>query len=597
VGIVGEGHGLALTSRRLGLTERARAAGASARQRPALPGPRTAQHLTGCPIPNGEQRRPVGRQVVEQVGAAFVVERLGQHLTDDPRVLDRKSERHPGLVLDVLEQFHGRKCLVALPAVERLANTLRKPLGHCPGGLLGEALANNLQGGAHGALRRVPRREPAPPADLLDKDLLVHGVGDCQTRAGERPRATANRRRLAAALSARKHLLSAEVAASIWHPPRSGLEAGLVRTPLDQGVHAIRLLEMPAFVESVLRDLDKAQRRVLIEAYIFRSDRFARMIGERLVRAARRGVEVRLLFDASGSRAGDPEYFHRLARRGVHVRAYRRAGLLLGRLSPAIRDHSRILVVDTAAYTGGHAWADPWLPRALGGGGWHDLSCRVVGPVVEDFSTLFEERWREAMGSPPVDYDTSDRYPDVRLLSDGPAGTPLLQEAFVDSFRRARRRIWIENAYFYPATSYLAALVGAARRGVDVRIIVPARSNVPMVARAARAAYGPWLRAGLNVYEYVPSLLHGKVALVDEAWCTIGSFNANPTSIRLSIELSLVCYDPALSAALAAQLRKDMNLSRRITEQDIAALGRSERVLDRVARGLLELADVALSWR
>ena len=359
-------------------------------------------------------------------------------------------------------------------------------------------------------------------------------------------------------------------------------------------MNTVHLLDMPAFLRAIERQLETATTRIFVETYIFRSDHFSHLVGEQLAAAANRGVRVRLLFDGSGSREGDPRYIRSLEERGVQVRPYRRTGQRLGRLSPSVRDHSRILVIDDVAYTGGYAFADPWLPVDRGGQGWHESSCRVRGPVVEDFSVLFEQRWAEALGSPPRDFDTGARHPDVRLISDGPLGSRVLEDAHLEAFESARERIWIENAYCYPSARYIEVLARAAQRHVDVKLVLSARSTVPIVARAARAAYRRWLRAGLRIFEYLPTVLHGKVALVDDTWGTVGTYNANPASVRMSLELNVSCSQPGFLAALSRQLERDLSESREVTSQTVAEQSPRQRYGDRIYELALKSIAAAL---
>lgn len=359
-------------------------------------------------------------------------------------------------------------------------------------------------------------------------------------------------------------------------------------------MNTVELLDMPGFLRAIERQLETATTRILVETYIFRSDRFAPLVGERLAAAAARGVRVCLLFDGSGSREGDPRYRRSLEARGVQVRPYRKTGQRLGRLSLAVRDHSRMLVIDDIAYTGGYAFADPWLPVDRGGQGWHDLSCQVRGPLVEDFIELFERRWAEALGLQPQDFDTGARHPDVRLISDGPLGRPVLEDAHLEAFASARERIWIENAYCYPSPRFIDALARAARRHVDVKLLLSARSTLPIVARAARAAYRRWLRSGLEIFEYQPTVMHGKVALVDDTWGTVGTYNANPVSVRMSLELNVLCRQPAFLAALSRQLERDLGDSRQVTLQSLGERGARQRLGDRLHELALKGVAAAL---
>lgn len=354
--------------------------------------------------------------------------------------------------------------------------------------------------------------------------------------------------------------------------------------------HQLALLDMPHLLDRVEHDIARARMRVLVEAYIFRDDRLGQGMARWLAKAAARNLDVRLLYDPQGSVEADRLMFWSLARQGVDVRPYSHIGEALGHFSPAVRNHSRMLVIDDAAYTGGYAWADFWLPADRGGAGWHDLACRVSGAVVDDFAALFEQRWAEAEGAPMAAFDTAGRYPDVRLVSDGHGHNVL--DCLSAAFAQARRRIWWENAYFFPTTRVLRALALAARREVDVRVLVPAHSDLPIIGRAARAEYDAWLAAGLHIWEYLPTVLHGKVVLVDDDVCAVTTYNANPTSSHMSIELGLIVRDRGFADLLAAQIQRDLGQSREIT-RDTLARRRSlvEGTLDDMAYVLMSLSD------
>jgi len=356
-------------------------------------------------------------------------------------------------------------------------------------------------------------------------------------------------------------------------------------------MHDLTLFDMPRLLAAVERDVRAARRGILVEAYIVRDDRLGLTLARWLVAAAARGVDVRLLYDSHGSIEADQWIFAWLSRRGVWVRPYSRIGKALGHLSPVVRNHSRMLVVDGAAYTGGYAWADPWLPAERGGGGWHDLACRAVGPVVDDFVALFEQRWREADGAAILGFDSGGRHADVRLVSQGPGNTQGVLESLLAAFAGARGRIWWENAYFFPTTRVLRALADAAARGVDVRVLLPAHSDLPIVGRAAHAEYEQWLAAGLRIWEYLPTVLHGKAALIDDDWCTISTYNANPTATHFSIELALIVRQPRFIGALAAQIEHDMHRCREVTRQTLTRRPLLAGTLDELAYVLMSLSD------
>jgi cardiolipin synthase len=363
------------------------------------------------------------------------------------------------------------------------------------------------------------------------------------------------------------------------------------------GLHRTRLLGNTAdLLDAFFEDASKARRRVWVECFIVRADKLGQMLADALAAAAARGVDAQLLYDPMGCRATDPRFFVELAQRGVKVCSYgRNVSRQIARLLPRARNHSRIYVVDDAGYTGGQAWGDEWLPIERGGMGWQDVCCRVEGPVVEDMAQLFERRFREANGTPTmVDYDTGDRYDDLRLISDAPNRQSRLYNAYLVAFARARARIWLANAYCFPPRGLLQALTEAAHRGVDVRLILPGKSDIPLIRRAARAEYGNWMREGLRIWEYQPCVMHSKYGLVDDNWCSIGTFNANAASLSVSIETALVSVERGFCAEVAAQFALDLGHSLPVRSTDLARLGARQRVLDSLAHAVMTIGDAIL---
>jgi cardiolipin synthase len=357
------------------------------------------------------------------------------------------------------------------------------------------------------------------------------------------------------------------------------------------------LPDMPSFLDAVYDDVRRARERVSVECYIFREDRLGREFADLLVAAAERGVPTRLLYDPFGSQEAGERFFDALRLRGLDVKPYRDRVPRLGPLSLATRNHARNLVIDGAAYAGGIAWADPWLPRERGGGGWYDVAVRATGPVVEDFAAAFEQRWADDLDRRPRDFDTLDRHPDVRLVSDSPARESLVFNLHVDRFHRARERIWLAHSYFFPPARMLDALAAAAARGVDVRVVMPGASDLPIVARAARAAYLDWTAAGLRVFEYQPALMHAKYAVVDGDWATVGSFNANATSLLWAVELNPFVSAPGFVAELARHFEHDLAHSREVRPEEVRARTFVTREIDHFYRAVMALTNTILGPR
>ncbi|WP_437635039.1 phospholipase D-like domain-containing protein [Sorangium sp. So ce854] len=382
----------------------------------------------------------------------------------------------------------------------------------------------------------------------------------------------------------------------IEHAAAAGADADAPAAvgPIRTAEHALTLLPgMEAVLGSIFRDVDRAERCVDIETYIYRDDLLGRSFADVMERAAARGVRARLLYDPLGSQETDAPFFHDLRRRGVDVRAYRPMAVALGRGGLLPRDHSRVIVIDDVAYTGGAAWGDEWLPERRGGEGWHDVCLRVEGPCVGDFAYLFEQRWREADGDGGGlrDYATGRKYPDLELVADTPDDNARVYARYREAIRRSRERVWIENAYFFPPSGMLKDLVDAARRGVDVQVILPGATDLPIIQRAARAEHAAWLDRGFKLFEYQRDVMHSKFALIDGDWCTVGTFNANPSSLTAVNEVNLFVFEPAFVARVADLFARDRAGSRPVTRETLAARPLLDKAADWLAHGALSVLD------
>ena len=182
-------------------------------------------------------------------------------------------------------------------------------------------------------------------------------------------------------------------------------------------------------------------------------------------------------------------------------------------------------------------------------------------------------------------------------MSDAPVKESVILGRYLEAIAAARRRVWLANAYFFPPPLLRDALLAAGGRGVDVKIVVPGISDVPIVQYAAEAHYGRWMAAGLELWEYQGVVMHSKYALVDDGWCLIGTFNANVASVAFAIEVAVVSHRPSDAAAVAAQLQRDLAASRRVDAGPLKAIPLRRRILGRLAAFLMNLANVLFRRR
>ena len=325
-----------------------------------------------------------------------------------------------------------------------------------------------------------------------------------------------------------------------------------------------RLLENgDGIFPEMLGSIAAARASINLEIYIFDHGAIATRFAEALEERARAGVDVRLLVDAWGSDLGPLE--SGLVAAGVRVRIYKPLRIYsIDRVGN--RTHRRILTIDgKIGFCGGVAIDDRWKGNARDPSEWRDTMIRVEGPVVIQLQHVFAQDWVHTTG----EVLNGDRqFPAV-----APAGSMLAQAiaaARADSIsmsklvlymaiQAARRSIWIENAYFVPDRQIREGLVQAARRGVDVKVIVPgAHTDSPNVRLASRYHYGDLLEAGVAIYEYRPTMMHNKVMVVDQVWTTVGSINFVNRSMKKNAEVNIAVYDRAFAGEMEKMVLADL---------------------------------------
>ena len=355
-------------------------------------------------------------------------------------------------------------------------------------------------------------------------------------------------------------------------------------TPLYNGDQVF-----PAMLDAIR----SARRTITFESYIYWSSAIAREFTAAFIERARAGVRVHLLIDWVGSQKMDHGSVERLRAAGVEVVFYRPLRFYqLDRVNH--RDHRKLLIVDgRVGFTGGVGVADQWLGNAEDKDHWRDSHFRVEGPVVAQLQAAFMDDWFETQGAV---LDGPGYFPDLDragpslgqvFWSSPRGGNGNLRVMYLLAIASAARRILIANAYFVPDETTVEMLAAAARRGVDVEIIVPGPIlDAQVVRRASRATWGPMLEAGIRIYEYQPTMYHPKVMVVDDIWVSVGSTNFDDRSFRLNQEANLNVYDRGFAAAEAARFERDRTASRQVTLEAWRRRPMWERIQERAA-GLL----------
>lgn len=347
----------------------------------------------------------------------------------------------------------------------------------------------------------------------------------------------------------------------------AALDCGQSCAPvLAQGADAFDLYtEGDALYDAMLASIAAARSTVLLESYIFADDeigrKFARVLGAR----AEAGIEVRLHIDAAGSLFRSSRQLERKMREGgVQVRRFHRwswrAPLRYNR-----RNHRKLLVVDSAqAYLGGFNIHRESSAAAFGEKRWRDTHVRVRGPLAEHAAGLFDAFWRGDRRWLPAEQAPASS---VLLPNHTRTCRHRLRCVFDQMFGTTKDRVDLTTPYFVPDRRTQHRLIEAARRGVKVRLLVPAKSDVPLARWAARASYQALLQAGVRIFEYLPRMLHAKTVVADGSWATVGTANLDYRSFFLNYELNLVSRDPELCERLQAQFDEDLTQARQISAE------------------------------
>lgn len=357
-----------------------------------------------------------------------------------------------------------------------------------------------------------------------------------------------------------------------------------------RGPHEYELLvDGGAFIPAMLDAIGSASRYVFLEMYLVRSGTLAERFIAALTTAARRGVAVHLLLDGFGGQGLQQADRQRLTASGVHIAIYNPLGVSRWRVS-LFRDHRKLLLVDDRiAFVGAAGIIDEFDPDARGDGmHWHEVMLALCGPCLSDWRQLFTVCWRN--WSPEL-VMLPDRKspepapaggPDGRVLGNHRSGGQAVMRAVLAEIGKARQRVWIATAYFVPTRRLRSALKRAARRGVDVRLLLAGpRNDHPSVWHAGRRFYGRLLRGGVRIFEYQPRFLHAKVVLCDD-WVSIGSSNLDHWTLRWNLEANQAAMDSALAGQVASLFTGDFELSEEWTAQAWQRRGWWPRLLERL---------------
>lgn len=354
--------------------------------------------------------------------------------------------------------------------------------------------------------------------------------------------------------------------------------------PLIKGNDVALLVDGPATYAAIFKAIRGARNHINIETYIFEDDEADRKIADLLLQKRARGVQVNLMYDSYGS-SGTPEaLFKRLRDGGVNVVAYNPLNPLkiAGKRRVTYRDHRKMLVVDgRIAITGGVNFSQVYSSSISGGHPegktalpWRDTDVRIEGPAVAEFQKLFLDTWQKQKGPPLRTRNffphLKDKGKDLVQVIGSVSGqenrTTFIMYVAAISF--AERSVHLTTAYFAPDSQTVKALIDAARRGVDVSIIVPGSTDLPLSLYAGQYYYSDLMDAGVKLYQRRNAVLHAKTAVIDHVWSTVGSTNMDFWSFARNDELNAVVLSSDFAAEMERLFERDLAQSDRIRQEE-----------------------------
>ena len=439
------------------------------------------------------------------------------------------------------------------------------------------------QGVVHGeqgdrqAARLLPRElENATERVLLDPDAIpLIGV----PRASERAFSTA-------------HVIATELA----------IEQAVAGAPLFTGNQVTILRDGEHAFAATFAAIHAAQRYVYLEYYTLEEVQHdGEQLSDLLIARQRGGVQIDVIYDSVGSISTPGEFFDRLIAAGIHIQRFNPINPLTAHFSLNNRDHRKLLLADgrigiiggvnlSTAYQSG-AFASASEPKQGAYEPWHDTDLEIAGPAVREFKQLFDQHWQQQGGASSAlaaDGDESGAPGDqvVRILGSqaGGALSPRYYATLLSAIRSAEARIDITAAYFVPTRQEQHALIRAARRGVDVRLLLPAHSDSFPALAVQRSHYRALLKGGVKIYERQDGILHSKTMVMDGVWSIVGSSNFDHRSVLFNDEIDAVVIGTQTGAQMQRFFEQDLRHAQRIDEQSWNQRPLSERLRERFWR-------------
>jgi cardiolipin synthase len=365
----------------------------------------------------------------------------------------------------------------------------------------------------------------------------------------------------------------------------AAMEEQATGVPLIAGNKVTLLFDGPATMREMMASARAATSSINLETYIFDQDKVGAEFAELLIEKQRQGVQVNIMVDAVGNLATPATFFDRMRQAGIRVIVFNpvNPAKAKGKWEVNNRDHRKLMVVDgRIAFTGGINISSTYANSSLFRSrhkpdevdeskvGWRDTHIKIEGPAVAPLQWSFVNLWVQQEGGElsraeyfPALAPVGDKI--LRVLATNPDGDFEIYKSLVVAMSEAKKSIHLTAAYFVPDQQIVDALVGAARRGVDVRLVLPGVSDHSMIRYAGQAFYDQLLKGGVKIHELQIAVLHAKTAVIDGAWSTIGSANIDRRSFIHNYELNVVVIDPAFGRDMESAFNEDLRDSKEVT--------------------------------
>ena len=382
------------------------------------------------------------------------------------------------------------------------------------------------------------------------------------------------------------------------------LEEAATGVPLIAGNKVTLLFDGPATMQEMMAAANSATSSINLETYIFDQDPIGIQFAELLMEKRRQGLTVNVMYDSVGALGTPPEFFERMKQAGVNVLAFNpvNPAKRVGKWELNNRDHRKLMVVDgKVAFTGGinisstYANSSFFRSKRQPGTtdstkvGWRDTHLKIEGPAVASLQWHFINAWvdQDAGELAEANYfptltPAGDKI--VRVLATDPDRDSEIYKSFILAIQEAKSTVQITAAYFVPDRQFIDALVGAAKRGVDVKLVLPGVSDHGLVMHAGRAFYEELLVNGVKIYQLQVAVLHAKSAVIDGTWSTVGSANIDRRSFLHNYELNVVVLDPGFGKEMESAFAEDLRDSKQVTLEEWRRRPWADRIKEFAAR-------------